>query len=159
MDFAYDVLQKLIEKGLTISFAESCTGGGAVNALVRVPNASWVVSESYVTYTALAKEKILGVKHETIEKHTVFSVEVAQEMAVGVKELSGANIGVGITGIAGPSGGDHKNPVGTVCFCIATDNDNYTSKMLFSRCSRNEVIDKAIEYVYSFLMEVLNSEN
>ena len=94
--------KKLKENGLTVSFAESCTGGLLSKRLTDVAGASEVMSFSAVTYSADAKQKILGVSENTIKKSGVISRECALEMAKGIAELSGADIGVSITGVAGP---------------------------------------------------------
>ncbi len=108
------VVKALVNKKLHISFAESCTGGMLVSAIINVPGSSSVINESFVTYANEAKEKRLGVSHDAIMKYGVVSEEVAKQMAEGVALVSGADIGVGITGIAGPDGGTDKKPVGLV---------------------------------------------
>ncbi len=111
----------LIRNKKTISFAESCTGGMAVKMLTDLSGISEVLNESYITYANETKERILGVKHETIEENGVVSFDVAREMAEGVRRISSSDIGVGITGIAGPSGGTDKKPVGLVYVAISTE--------------------------------------
>ena len=110
------VVKLLIEKGYTISFAESCTGGKAAAAIVDVADASKVLNASFVTYANEAKERFAHVSKDTLEKHGAVSEETAYKMASGVAKTAGANVGVGITGIAGPTGGTKEKPVGTVCF-------------------------------------------
>ena len=112
------VVNKLLDAGLTISLAESCTGGLCTAQLVNVPNASNVLNASVVTYSNEAKIRYLNVKSETIAKYGVVSEEVAAEMAAGAARNNQADIGVGITGIAGPGGGTDTKPVGMVCFGI-----------------------------------------
>ena len=92
----------------------SCTGGMLASKIINVPGSSSVINESFVTYANEAKEKRLGVSHDAIMKYGVVSEEVAKQMAEGVALVSGADIGVGITGIAGPDGGTDKKPVGLV---------------------------------------------
>lgn len=111
----------LIKNKKTISFAESCTGGMASKMLTDVSGVSEVFCESYVTYANEAKERILGVKHETIEKNGVVSCDVAREMAEGVRRVSSSDIGVGITGIAGPDGETDEKPVGLVYVAVSTE--------------------------------------
>ena len=110
------VVDRLIEKNYKISFAESCTGGLCCGTIVNVTNASKVLDMSFVTYANEAKVELLGVKADTILSHGVVSEEVAYEMAQGVAEKAGSQVGVGITGVAGPGGGTAKKPVGMVCF-------------------------------------------
>ncbi len=114
------VVELLIKNKKTISFAESCTGGLAAKMVTDVSGASEIFNESYVTYANASKERILGVKHETIEEYGVVSHDVAKQMAEGVRLLSGSDIGVGITGIAGPGGATDKKPVGLVYAAVST---------------------------------------
>ena len=106
----------LIEKGFTISFAESCTGGKMAGAVVDVSDASKVLNASFVTYSNEAKMKYLNVRSDTLETFGAVSEQTAKEMAEGVAKANDAEVGVGITGIAGPGGGTAEKPVGTVCF-------------------------------------------
>lgn len=152
------VLKILIDRKMTISFAESCTGGACCSALVKIPNASWVLNESYVTYAIESKIKILGVAKETIDKYGVVSENVAKEMAIGVKRISDATIGVGITGLSGPSG-DGINPIGTVCFGIAYLDKVYTYRNYFVNMNREEVINNAVNFAYERILEVLTNGN
>ena len=110
------VVNALIKHGLHISFAESCTGGLAAAHIVDVPNASYVLDASFVTYANQAKVKFVNVAEESIAEHGVVSECVALSMAKGAAAAANAEIGVGISGIAGPSGGSPEKPVGTVCF-------------------------------------------
>ena len=108
-----DVVGKiLIEKNITISCAESCTGGGFAKALTDVPGISKVFDRGLVTYTWRAKEEELGVSHATLEKHTAESEEVAFEMADGLYKKTGSDISIAITGVAGPDDIDEARPAG-----------------------------------------------
>ena len=108
------VVELLIEKNLKISAAESCTGGMFSKMIVDIPGCSGILDESFVTYANEAKIKYLGVKKETLDKYGAVSEQTATEMAEGVLKNTGADIGVGITGIAGPDGGTAEKPVGLV---------------------------------------------
>ena len=108
------VVELLKKKGLTISTAESCTGGMTAAKLVNVPGASNVFMEGVVTYSNEAKMRLLGVRQETLETFGAVSRETAQEMAEGGVKMSGSDICVAITGLAGPGGGTDKKPVGVV---------------------------------------------
>lgn len=108
------VVALLKEKKLTIATAESCTGGYISKRLTDIPGASEVFLGGLVTYSNESKINLLGVNAETIEKHGAVSRETAYEMASKVAEKMGADIGVGITGIAGPGGGSEEKPVGLV---------------------------------------------
>ncbi|MDR2649115.1 MAG: competence/damage-inducible protein A [Clostridiales bacterium] len=108
------IVKLLIEKGLTLSCAESCTGGLLTAKLVDFPGVSAVLLEGAITYSNSAKMTRLGVKPETLEKYGAVSEQTAAEMAKGIAETSGADIGVSATGIAGPDGGGPEKPVGLV---------------------------------------------
>ena len=108
------VVKLLAKKKMTISSAESCTGGLFSALITNVPGASDILNEAFVTYANSAKMKYLGVKEETLEKHGAVSHETAFEMAEGLCARTGADVTVGITGIAGPGGGTKEKPVGLV---------------------------------------------
>lgn len=150
-----EVVNKLLEKGYTISFAESCTGGLCCGTLVNVTNASKVLNVSFVTYANEAKIKFLGVSADTILSNGVVSEEVAYEMAEGVAKTAKSNVGVGITGVAGPGGGTEKKPVGMVCFgfCINGEVKTYTKQ--FGEIGRNQVRKSSVEFVLSTLLELI----
>ena len=104
--------KKLIEKNITISCAESCTGGGFAKALTDVPGISAVFERGIVTYTWRAKREELGVSQETLDKYTAESEQVAREMADGLKAKTGSDLCIAITGIAGPDDMDENRPAG-----------------------------------------------
>ena len=114
------VVELLTRTGKTITTAESCTGGLIASRITDVSGASAAFTHGFVTYSNEAKQQLIGVKAETLEAHGAVSEEVAGEMAAGALQVSGADIAVSITGIAGPTGGTEEKPVGTVCFGIAT---------------------------------------
>lgn len=149
------VVDKLIEKGYHISFAESCTGGLCCGNLVNVTNASKVLDVSFVTYANEAKINFIGVSADTILSHGVVSEEVACEMAKGVAETAKSEIGVGITGVAGPGGGTAKKPVGMVCFGFYINGDVTTYTMQFGEIGRNQVRKSSVEFVFQKLLELL----
>ncbi len=107
-------LAYLKEKGLTVAFAESCTGGLACKRIVDVPGASAVFLGGVVSYSNDVKMRLLGVKGETLAAHGAVSEQTAREMAKGICEATGADIGVSVTGIAGPKSDDTEKPVGLV---------------------------------------------
>lgn len=109
----------LIDKGLKVACAESCTGGMIAHFLTNVDGASSTLIESAVTYSNDAKLRRLGVKQTTLEAHGAVSRETAEEMATGIKLESGADLCVAVTGIAGPGGGSDEKPVGTVWLACA----------------------------------------
>jgi PncC family amidohydrolase len=101
-------------RGLRLAVAESCTGGLVGHRLTNVPGSSTYYMGSVTAYAYEAKVRLLGVKWETLEKHGAVSAETAIEMARGVRRALAADVGVAITGVAGPGGGTPDKPVGTV---------------------------------------------
>lgn len=155
MNVVETVVQKLIEKEYHISFAESCTGGLAAAALVGVADASKVFNIGFITYANEAKTEYLSVDEKMIEDYGVVSEEVAYQMAKGTAENTGSEVGVGITGIAGPGGGTETKPVGMVCFGFYIDGKVYTETKQFGNLGRNEVRKKSVEFVYDMLNSYL----
>lgn len=126
------VLKLLQLKKLTISLAESCTGGLVANRLTDVPGASESLMCGVVSYSNASKINILGVKAETIRDYGAVSIQTAEEMAVGVKNIAGTDIGVSITGIAGPDGGSKEKPVGLCYIGIAFGDKAVAHKLMFT---------------------------
>ena len=149
------VVRLLLEKGYRISFAESCTGGLCSARLVSVASASSVFDAGVVTYANEAKIKYLGVRAETIERYGVVSEPVAGQMAEGVAKAQNADVGVGVSGIAGPTGGTATKPVGMVCFGFFVDGEVTTVTKQFGDLGRNVVREVATEFVYETLVELL----
>ena len=108
------VVTDMTAAGKAVATAESCTGGWVSKALTDIPGSSAVFHYGVVSYSNGAKEHILGVKNATLEEHGSVSQPVVEEMAEGVLNLSGSDIAVAISGIAGPTGGTKEKPVGTV---------------------------------------------
>lgn len=146
----------LMKKGCHISFAESCTGGKACAQIVNVPNASNVLSCSVITYSNESKIKLLNVNPGTLEHYGAVSEEVAKEMAIGAAKIAKSEIGVGITGIAGPQGGTEKKPVGMVCFGIQIYDRSYSFTEIFKDKSRNDVRIASVEWILNKLTELVS---
>lgn len=124
------LVEKLKAAHKTVAFAESCTGGLIAKRMTDVPGASEVFGFGFVTYANEAKMKLLGVSPETLEAHGAVSPETACEMARGAKRVSGADIAVSVTGIAGPTGGTPEKPVGLVYMGVASDSGVQTHKLM-----------------------------
>lgn len=149
------LVDRLMELKYTISAAESCTGGLFASSIVEVPNASYVFNESFVTYANEAKIKYLAVSKKTIAEYGVVSEEVAGQMALGVCKQTGADVGVGISGIAGPSGGSATKKVGMVCFGICINQAIFTYTKNFGDIGRNEVRKKAVLFAQEQIIKLL----
>ena len=135
----------LKSKDYTFTCAESCTGGWVGHALTSIPGSSEWFGSSFVTYSYEAKTQILGVSSEDLDNFGAVSEEIVEQMVSGALHKSGANVGVAISGIAGPAGGTETKPVGTVCFAWKmNDQDVITSTEHFSG-GRNEVRYSSVE--------------
>lgn len=132
------VAQLLIKNKLTIATAESCTGGLLSGRLINYPGISSVFMEGVVTYSNQSKIKLLNVKPETLEKYGAVSEEVAKEMAEGIYKTANTNIGVSVTGIAGPEGGTENKPVGLVYLGICINGATKVKKINLSG-NRNRI--------------------
>ena len=108
------VFALLTEKGMTLAAAESCTGGLVAERMTDLPGASKVFMGGVVSYTNQVKAKVLGVPRALLEEFGAVSEPVARAMAEGVRAVTGADIGVSVTGVAGPATDERANPVGTV---------------------------------------------
>ena len=128
------IIQAAAKNGITITTAESCTGGMVASALTSISGASAVFETGFITYANSAKTKLLGVPEVMIKKHGAVSKEVAKAMAEGARKKSGA---ISITGIAGPRGGSTTKPVGTVFIGLATSQKTIVEKHHFSGTRAN----------------------
>ena len=108
------LIKKCLKKKIKLSFAESCTGGLLSSLITSFPNSSKIFSCGYITYSNLSKEKMLGVSKKTLKKYGAVSWQVAREMASSAAIKANADIGIGITGIAGPGGATKNKKVGDV---------------------------------------------
>ncbi len=152
---AQKLVTLLADRGWHISLAESCTGGKAAAGIVDVASASAVFDASFVTYANEAKIKYLGVSPQSIEQYGVVSETVAGDMARGTADANHAEVGVGISGIAGPSGGTAKKPVGMVCFGFYVNGKTITKTVQFGNVGRNTVRQASVDFVYDTLIELL----
>jgi len=135
--FGYDddeienvIIRRLTERKQTLALAESCTGGNIAHRLTNVSGASAVLLGGVVSYANSAKEKLLGVRAETLQRFGAVSEEVAREMVLGVREKFGSDHAIAVTGIAGPDGGTPEKPVGTVFIAWASAAGVDVKKML-----------------------------
>lgn len=153
---ASSVVKLLKERNLTLSLAESCTGGGIAREITSVPGASEVFGCGAVTYANEAKVKMAGVREETLESHGAVSEEAALEMAEGIRRLSGSDIALSVTGIAGPGGGTKEKPVGLVYLGISTNKKSYTKRLMLKGNRdkiRESTMKKALTEIFWNLKE------
>jgi len=125
------ILRLLQERGLTLALAESCTGGGLSNRITNVPGSSRVFLGGIVAYSNDLKVELLGVNPETLEAKGAVSPEMAAEMAEGIRRRTGADLGLSITGIAGPDGGVPGKPVGLVHMHLAAGENSRSRRCIF----------------------------
>ena len=141
LSMAKEIFKTLLKKKKNIAIAESCTGGLIANMFTNISGSSNVFLFSAVTYSNETKMKVLGVKKDTIEKFGAVSIETAKEMARGVKKVANSDIGLSISGIAGPNGGTKEKPIGTVCIAIVSDRFEISKKfhLNFNDRIRNKI--------------------
>ena len=132
-------------KDYTFTCAESCTGGWVGHALTSIPGSSEWFGSSFVTYSYEAKTQILGVCSEDLDSFGAVSEEIVEQMVSGALDKSGANVGVAISGIAGPAGGTDTKPVGTVCFAWKINGQDVKTSTEFFAGERNEVRYSSVE--------------
>ncbi len=154
-----ELVKLLQKKHYHISCAESCTGGLLASSIVEVPAASSVFDMSFVTYANEAKVRLVGVDEAAIEKYGVVSEVVAIQMALGCSTAADSEIGVGISGIAGPTGGTDTKPVGMVCFGFKINGKIISTTKQFGNIGRNEVRLASVNYVIDFLLQYLTEES
>ncbi|NEU04343.1 MULTISPECIES: competence/damage-inducible protein A [Clostridium] len=154
-DTLEDVLGKiLVENNLTVSTAESCTGGLLGAKLINYPGISAVFLEGAITYSNDAKMRTLGVKEETLKEFGAVSSETAKEMAEGIAKRCGARIGISTTGIAGPGGGTDEKPVGLVYVGVYIDGEVSTKKLNLLG-NRQQIRNRATQCALDFLRRKL----
>lgn len=148
---AFDVIDRL--QGKTLATAESCTGGGIGDALTAVAGASNVYKGGIISYCNEIKHNLLGVPEETLAQYGAVSDPVAQAMAKGARGALNADVAVSVTGLAGPSGDEYGNPVGTVYIGYADANTCLSRHFLFSG-DRESVRGQAIEAALKLILEL-----
>lgn len=149
----YKLCTFLLSKHITVSTAESCTGGGISSSLVTYPGISEVFLGGFVAYSNQAKVQMLGVSREILDKHGAVSEECAKAMACGARKRTGSMIAVSSTGFAGPGGGSETTPIGTVYIGISAKEAIYAHRFLFAG-SRAEITEQAIKQAIQCLMEI-----
>ena len=149
------VHKTLIERGLTLATAESCTGGNIARLLTAQAGASAYFRGGVVAYSNEVKECALGVKHSTLDAHGAVSEETVREMAEGVRTRLGADLAIATTGVAGPDGGTKEKPVGTVWIAVADATHTEAKLLQFGANRRQQNIDRSTNQAYAMLIRLL----
>ncbi len=154
------LVEELTESGKAVATAESCTGGWVAKAITDVAGSSAVFGYGVVSYSNGAKESIIGVQNKTLEDHGAVSSEVVEEMAKGTLRLSGADIAVAVSGVAGPDGGTKEKPVGMVWFAWAVRDG--ANALVDTRCEqftgdRELVREASVAYALQGVRERIES--
>jgi PncC family amidohydrolase len=148
----------LHSRGLTLATAESCTGGLVSDRITNISGSSEYFPGGIVAYSYEAKASLLGVSWETLNAHGAVSEETVLEMARGARKLFNANIGISISGIAGPSGGLPDKPVGTTWFGLATDTGEWARHFVWDGDrvqNKHHSSEAALQFVLDFLEGIL----
>ena len=148
--------KKLIDKKLTISVAESCTGGLLASNLTKLPNSSKYFQMGLITYSNEAKTKILKVDRNIIKKYGAVSKECCEEMAKNLSKISKSKINVSITGIAGPGGGSKLKPVGLVYIGIKTGKYLLILENKFKSRSRSSIQKNTVREVLNRITKIIS---
>lgn len=150
----------LVEKQMTVTTAESCTGGLLSGTIVNVAGVSDVFNQSYVTYANSAKHELIGVPVETLEAFGAVSEQTAKAMAIGAAKAAKANVALAVTGIAGPGGGTKEKPVGLVYIGCCVNGHTEVVECHFSGSRleiRQATVKKALEFGYYCVMNYENN--
>ena len=149
------VFALLTEKGMTLAAAESCTGGLVAERMTDLPGASKVFMGGVVSYTNQVKAKVLGVPRALLEEFGAVSEPVARAMAEGVRAVTGADIGVSVTGVAGPATDERANPVGTVYIALAAKDSTVCRLCRFGEQSRGRIRTLAADGAFDMVRRYL----
>ena len=147
--------KKLIKKNITLSTAESCTGGLLSSKFTRLSGSSKYFQMGLVTYSNNAKIKILNVNKKIIKKYGSVSPECCEAMVQGLSKISKSKINISITGIAGPNGGTKDKPVGLVYIGLTKRNKTIVSKNYFKKKDRNSIQNKTVEKCVKLIQDII----
>jgi len=149
------VVKLLIEREMSVTTAESCTGGLLAGTILNVSGASAVYNEGHITYSNDAKERILGVNHETLVAYGAVSKQTAAEMAKGAAKVAGADVALSTTGIAGPGGGTIEKPVGLIYIGCHVGEETSVIELRLSGTreeNRKHTVTEALQMLYKKLV-------
>lgn len=152
MSLAGELIHEAVSRKITVSVAESCTGGMLAAEITSQAGASAIFEQGFVTYSNRAKMAALGVSVDTLNAHGAVSEEVALEMAQGARAAASASLAVSITGIAGPGGSEHK-PEGMVCFGVASALGAFTLTSQFGPLGRDKVRSASMRAALQLLID------
>ena len=150
------IVSLLKRKKLTISFAESCTGGMLSSAITSINGSSKVFTMGLVTYSNKAKTSILNIPKKTIKKHGAVSIQCCLKMVNNLSKISKSKVCVSVTGIAGPSGGTKQKPVGLVYIGIKNGEKVIINKFQFKNKGRAYVRKETVKKSLSLILKVIN---
>ena len=154
-DFSSKVIRILTKKKLTVSFAESCTGGLLASTLTSISGSSKVFNMGLITYSNNAKVKLLKVPKKTITKYGAVSHETCLSMVENLSKISKSNISISITGIAGPNGGTKQKPVGLVYVGLKKGRKTIIKKNLFKNKGRIFIQKATVKKVLKMVMNIV----
>jgi nicotinamide-nucleotide amidase len=154
---ATELGQLLLRKNLSITTAESCTGGGISYAITAISGSSAYLDRSFITSSNKAKQQMLGVKSATLLQFGAVSEETVVEMARGAAVAAGSNVAIAVSGIAGPTGGSPQKPVGTVCFGFALEGHVVSTTLVFSG-DREQVRQQSIDFALQQIILLLTAD-
>ena len=146
----------LVQQGLMLVSAESCTGGWLGHMVTSIAGSSAWYERGFITYTTISKQEMLGVSSKTLKQHGAVSEQTAREMAHGAVSRSHAQIAVSITGIAGPGGGTVEKPVGMVCFAWVRKDNHVRSETRHFTGDREAVRQQSVAVALQGMMTLLH---
>jgi nicotinamide-nucleotide amidase len=155
LSFEEFIINELIEKNISLSVAESCTGGSLGDRITSVSGSSKIFLGGVISYSNDLKTSLLNVSKEVLEEKGAVSKEVAKKMAEGIRQLTGSDIGISITGIAGPDGGTRYKPVGLVFMHISAINYDKGIYQIFPG-DRNTIKKRSVNFALNLIREYLN---
>tara|TARA_Y100000590_G_scaffold363636_1_gene421410 strand:- start:89 stop:559 length:471 start_codon:yes stop_codon:yes gene_type:complete len=149
------LVKLLTKKKLTISFAESCTGGLLSSSITSISGSSKVFNMSLITYSNLSKTKLLKVPKKTITKYGAVSYETCLSMVKNLSRISKSNISISITGVAGPKGGTKLKPVGLVYMGFKKGNKTVIKKNLFKNKNRKSIQNTTVNQTFKMILNLI----
>lgn len=159
MEFANlseQVGRALLQRGMMLCTAESCTGGWVAQVITQTSGSSQWFDRGFVTYTNQAKQEMLGVSVQTLEQFGAVSEQTVKEMAEGALHNSAAQISLAISGVAGPTGGTEEKPVGLICFAWAQHGAGSQANTMHFSGDRNEIRRQSVEYALKEMLGLIN---